>query len=302
MNRNLPPFPAVRAFEAAARHLSFKRAAEELHVTQSAISHQIKALEHYLGQPLFRRAKGGVVLTDAGKTCLPEIGKALDRLESCTDSIRERDVSGVIEIITTPAFAGRWLISRLGEFRDIYPALDVRLATTIGGVDLERDRADVAIWYGKESGTALQTDAVLRSALYPICSPDLISGGHALRNPQALRHHTLLHGDRGEAWTQWSKDAGNLELDVSRGIRFDDCNLMIEAAIEGQGIALAFKSLVTRELTEGRLVCPFDLPMEPASWYYLITPQEWVKRPKIRAFREWILQASSNEHALAATG
>lgn len=242
------------------------------------------------------------MLTDAGKKCLPEIGEALDRLESCTDSIRECDVSGVLDIITTPAFAGRWLVSRLGEFRNIYPALDVRLATTIGGVDFERDRADVAIWYGKVGGTALQTDTVLRSALYPICSPDLMSGGNALPNLRELQRHTLLHGDRGEAWTQWLENAGDLELDVSRGIRFDDCNLMIEAAIEGQGIALAFKSLIGRELAEGRLVCPFDLPLEPASWYYLLTPREWAQRPKIRAFREWVLRQSSNEHTLAETG
>lgn len=182
------------------------------------------------------------------------------------------------------------------------PSLDVRLATTIREIDFGRDRADVAIWCGKGGGHGLRTDALLRSALYPICSPDLMSGRGALRDMRDLRHQTLLHGDRGETWTRWLGKAGEVGLHPSRGIRFDDCNLMIQAAIESQGVALAFKGLVCRELAEGRLVCPFDLPLESGSWYYLLTPEEWASRLKIKAFREWLLRLSSNGHALSATG
>lgn len=289
MNRKLPPFPAVRAFEAAARHLSFRQAAEELHVTQSAISHQVKALERFLGQPLFCRENGGVALTDVGRSYLPAIGEALDRIASCTENVLERDASGTLEIVTTPAFASRWLLSRLGNFRESYPRLDVRLSTTVHGVDFARDCVDVAVWYGKGDEPGMRTDMVLRSDLYPVCNPKLLHGAAGLKVVRDLAHQTLLHSDQGETWSRWLQAAGVAGIDTSRGIRFDDCNLMIKAAIECQGVALAFSTLVADDLDRGRLVCPFDLSLKPASWYYVLSPAGWADRPKISAFRNWIL-------------
>lgn len=300
MHRDLPPFLAVRAFEAAARHLSFKKAAEELHVTQSAISHRVKALEQYLGRSLFRRQSGGVVLTAAGRSYLPTVGEVLYRLESGTRRIRGEGTFGNLAVTTTPAFAARWLVPRLDSFRMAHSDIDLHLTTTVRRVDFDRDAVDVAVWYGKNDWPGLRSDSILRSLLYPVCSPRLLEGTLPLRDADGLRRHTLLHADGGEAWARWLELAGVRGIDTTRGIRFDDCNLMIEAAIENQGIALVFSTLVAADLADGRLVRPFDLGLQPECWYFVLSPNEWSERPRIKAFRSWILNMAAQETELAA--
>ena len=289
MNRDLPPFPAVRAFEAAARHLSFKRAAGELGVTQSAISHQVKALESFVGARLFRRAPQGVSLTRAGATYLPVLGEALDRIAGVTERLRATDLSGSLTVSASSAVAARWIVPRLDRFAELYPDIDVRISTSSGLVDFARDEIDIAVRYGHGDWPGLRADRMFGSPLFPVCGPALRDGDPPLREPADLRHHTLLHHDLGEAWEHWLKVAGVNCVDAARGPRFDDCNLMLQAASEGQGVALTFSALVAPDMAAGKLVTLFDVGVPAASWYYVVYPQGRARQPKIVAFRDWLL-------------
>ena len=293
MNRDLPPFHAVRAFEAAARHLSFRRAAQELHVTQSAISHQVKALESFVGTRLFHRAPKGVSLTEAGETYLPAIGEALDRISGVTERLRTRDLSGPLTVGATSAFASRWIVPRLGRFAERYPDVDVHICALSGPVDFERDEMDVIVSYGWGDWPGLCADRMMGSALYPVCSPRLIDGDPPLHSPADLRHHTLLHYDFGEAWEQWLQAVEIDCVDPSRGPRFNDCNLMLQAAVEGQGVALTFDALVAPEFAAGQLVKLFNVSFMPTAWYYVLCAEARSHQPKVTAFRDWMLEESA---------
>jgi len=299
MNRTLPPFPAVRAFEAAARHLSFKRAAEELHVTQSAVSHQIKALEDFLGVALFRRGTRGVALTAAGRSYLPALGEALDKMASATERLRGDPARDTLSVKTTPAFASRWLLPRLDAFRRAHPSITIALSTAIDGVDFANEDIDVAVWYGYGDWPRLHSDSLLRSRLVPVCSPGLLRDGPVLRRPDDLRHYTLLHNAMSDDWARWLRAAGAGLVDATRGPRFGDCNLMMQAAVEGQGVALAFEALVDADLAAGRLVEVFDVELLPDAWYYILVPPGGQARPKVAAFRDWLLHEAAGEERAA---
>jgi LysR family glycine cleavage system transcriptional activator len=291
MNRDLPPFHAVRAFEAAARHMSFKRAAQELHVTQSAISHQVKALESFVGTRLFHRAPRGVSLTAAGETYLPVLGEALDSIAGVTDRLRSTDPSGPLMVRTTPAFAARWLIPRLDAFRGVYPDIDMRISTSIEAIDFAREGVDVVIRFGQDRGPGLRVDPFLGSTRFPVYGPKLLKGRPAIREVDDLRHYTLLHELYGEAagWARWLELAGATRVDASRGPRLEHCELEICAAIEGQGVALAYGALVEAELRSGELIKPFNMDLPPEIYYSIVSPAAWADRPKIAAFRDWLL-------------
>lgn len=292
MTRRIPPFPAVRAFEAAARHLSFKRAAEELHVTQSAISHQVKVLEQYLEVALFRRKPQGVNLTDAGKTYLPLVGGALDRLTSASELLRADRLGGPLTVGMSSAFASRWMVPRLGRFRDAFPSIELRIATFSRPVDFARDDVDVAIRVGLGDWPGLEARRLASSVLFPVCSPTLPLGGTPLQRPADLRHHTLLHYDYGEEWSKWLETAGVSCVDASRGPRFDDCNVMFQAAIDGQGVGLTFSALAAPDLNAGRLITLFDVKTMPTGWYHVVFPKASADRPKIIAYSDWLLDES----------
>ena len=289
MNRDLPPFSAIRAFEAAARHMSFKRAAQELHVTQSAISHQVKALEIYVGRRLFHRAPRGISLTHAGETYLPAIGEALDRIAAGTEHLRAAGPSGPLTVSASSAVAARWIVPRLDWFAELYPDIDVRISSSPRLVDFDRDEIDIAVRYGRGDWPGLRADRLFGSPLYPVCSPALLEGDPPLREPADLRRHTLLHHDHGESWERWLNVAGVSGVDAARGPRFDDCNLMLQAASEGQGVALTFSAMVAPDLAAGELITLFDVPISAASWYYVVYPQARARQPKIVAFRDWLL-------------
>lgn len=292
MTRRIPPFPAVRAFEAAARHLSFRRAAEELHVTQSAISHQVKALEQYLGVALFRRNPQGVDLTDAGETYLPLVGGALDRIASASEQLRADGLDGPLTIGMTPTFAARWMLPRLARLRDAFPTVDLRIATVSHPVDFSRDNVDVGIRFGRGDWPDLEVHRLADSVLFPVCSPKLPLGGNPLRKPADLRHHTLLHYDGGEEWSRWLEMAGVSGVDASRGPSFDDCNVFFQALIDGHGVGLSLSALAAPELEAGRLIPLFDVNVMPTAWYYVVYPKASAQRPKIIAIRDWLLDES----------
>lgn len=297
MRRRLPPLNALLAFEAAARHLSFTEAAEELYVTQAAISHQVKALEEHLGVKLFRRLNRALRLTDEGQAYLPAVREALDRLNEATARLRASDVRGTLTVSVLPSFAARWLVPRLGRFREIHPEIDVRVAPTAELVDFARTDVDVGIRYGRGQYPGLKADRLLEEEIFPVCSPALLTGPSPLRQPQDLCHYTLLHDERHDGWRAWLLAAGVEGVDPTRGPIFTDSGMLIQAAVAGQGVALGRQALAAADLRAGRLVRIFDLNLPTEFAYYFVCPEATADWPKIRAFREWLLAEAHREMA-----
>lgn len=297
MARTLPPLNSLRAFEAAARHLSFTKAAEELHVTPAAVSHQIKALEEQMGVPLFRRLTRALRLTEAGQAALPPLRDGFDRLADAVDLLRAHQESGVITVSVEPSFAAKWLVPRLDRLRVAHPDLEVRLDATDRLADFQRDNVDLAIRYGGGDYPGLQVDRLLSEEIFPVCSPKLRDGPAPLAQPDDLRHHTLIHLDwdledvAAPTWRMWLLAAGIHDIDFTRGPVFSMKSLALQAAIEGQGVALASSVLVSDDLAAGRLVMPFDLSVcDPLNFaYHIVVPKRTADLPKVAAFRGWLL-------------
>jgi LysR family glycine cleavage system transcriptional activator len=301
VSRSLPPLNALHAFEAVARHLSFTRGAAELHVTQSAMSHQVKALEEHLGLKLFARSERGLILTERGEDYYRAVRDALDRLDDATARLLARDGRQTLTITTLPSFATRWLVPRLGRFRDAHPQIDVRLAPTVDVIDLERGDVDVAIRYGKGDYPRMRSDRLLEEEVYPVCSPRLLAGDRPLRKPSDLRHHVLLHADTHDDWRAWLRVEGVGDVDSTRGPMFFDSSMLLEAAIAGQGVALGRSVLAAAELASGRLVRPFEVRKAADNAYYLVAPLATADRPKIVAFRAWVLTEVGRVDEAAST-
>jgi len=298
MARRLPPLNALRAFEAAARHLSFTRAADELHVTQAAVSHQIKGLEEWLGMPLFRRLNRALILTEAGQSYLPAVREALDTLSHATERLFRKDSSGALTISTMPSFAAKWLVMRLGRFQAKHPELEVRLHSTPQRVDFTQQDVDVAIRFGSGRWDGVRCERLMTEDIFPVCSPALLKGGRPLSCPEDLRHHTLLHDDYFITWGTWAEAANLTGVDVTRGPRFDDSGLLLQSAVEGAGIALARGVLVADDIAAGRLVRLFDIHLPGDYAYYVVAPPHYFSRPKVKAFRDWLFEeAASTERA-----
>jgi len=297
MSRRLPPLNALRAFECAARHLSFTRAADELHVTQAAISHQIKGLEEWLGMPLFRRMNRALILTEAGQSYLPPVRDALDTLSQATERLFRKDGSGALTISTMPSFAAKWLVMRLGRFQNRHPDVEVRLHTTAQIVDFAQQDVDIAIRFGSGNWPGLRCERLLTEDIFPVCSPALLNGDRPLRTPEDLRHHTLLHDDYFITWRTWAEAAGVTGVDATRGPRFDDSALLLQAATEGTGIALARGVLVANDIAAGRLVRLFDIHLPGNYAYYVVAPPHYYSRPKVKAFRDWLFEEASETEA-----
>ncbi len=297
MFRDLPPLNALRAFEAAARHLSFTKAAEELGVTPAAVSHQIKGLEDYLGVVLFQRLTRALRLSEAAQAALPVMREGFAKLVEASARLGAHSDSGVLTVSAGPSLAAKWLVPRLDSFRQTCPDLDLRLDANDELTDFRRDDVDVALRYGRGSYPGLRADLLFDEQFFPVCSPRLMAGPRPLRLPGDLRHHTLLHLDWGAAeetapnWRMWLLAAGIEDIDPNRGSRFNIESMAVQAAIEGQGVALASRALVQDDLKQGRLIRPFELSLgdESGFSYYLVSPQARAEEPKIAAFRDWIL-------------
>ena len=287
----LPPLKAVRSFEAAARHLSFSKAADELFVTPAAVSHQVKALEEWLGVPLFIRLNRAVILTKEGQTYLLGVRKGLEAIGVATDNIMRQDASGALHVDTLPSFAARWLLPRLSRFREAHPDIDVRLSASDHLTDFNREDVDVVVRYGHGNYPGLRVDKLLtEEVMFPVCSPALLEGRHPLRTPGDLKHHTLLHDDMRIDWQAWLIMAGVVDVDPKKG----PSSMLLSAAIEGQGIALGRSTLAADDLLAGRLVQPFDIqPIQAHHSYYLVCPEATADRPRIAAFRDWIMKEAS---------
>jgi LysR family glycine cleavage system transcriptional activator len=298
--KDLPPLNALRAFEAAARHLSFTRAAAELFVTQAAVSHQIKALEGHVGVKLFRRLPRQLLLTDEGQAYAHALTDVFARLGRATARLREPEATRrrLLTVSVVPSFAARWLVPRLGRFRQQHPEIDVRVAPQSAAADFARDDVDVGIRYGAGKYPGLRSDRLLDDELFPVCSPRLCRGAHALRRPRDLRHHVLLHDETTDDWRTWLAVAGvgaDAGVDVTRGPIFTDASMLLEAALGGQGVALARRVLAAEELRTGRLVRPFaaELTLPSARAYFVVAPRATADQPRIKAFRAWLMQEAA---------
>lgn len=293
----LPPLNALQVFEAAGRHRSFTRAAEELHITQGAVSHRIRVLEESLGRPLFRRVGRAVELSEAGAAFLPVVQGALSLLTEGTDRVFASD-SDVITVTLPPAFAMQWLIPRLGGFQAARPETEVRLSTTLRVLDLGREGVDVGIRYGNGDWPGLRCDRLFAYDLVPICSPELGNGPEPLRTPADLARHTLLHCvTEPDDWRLWFDAAGISGVDPDKGPRFDTTALTLSAAYAGLGIAIAPHAYVDEDIGEGWLVAPFEIAFASDEAFYLVAPDASAARPNITAFRDWLLAEAADQNA-----
>jgi LysR family transcriptional regulator, glycine cleavage system transcriptional activator len=302
MSARLPPLNALRTFEAAARLLSFTKAAEELFVTQAAVSHQIKTLEEHLGVALFRRLNRGLMLTDHGQLLLPAVRQAFDTLAAGVERMHEQCCRGALTISTTPSFAANWLARRLGRFQALWPDFEISLTATPRLVEFVREGIDCGVRYGFGDWPGLRAERLFGHELVPVCSPVLLEGGKPLRRPDDLRHHTLLHvlSDMDD-WRLWLRAAEVAGIDPTRGLKFDTGPLALAAAMAGAGIAITHRRLVDDDLAAGRLVELFDFELPIESAYYFIAPDGTADLPKVALFRDWILAEARAGDGQAST-
>ncbi len=295
MPRQLPPLNALRAFEAAARSESFTRAAEELCVTQGAVSHQVKLLEATLGIKLFNRERQRLVITHAGREYLNVARDALDRLAAGTERVLQRQNSGVLTVSTSPDFAAKWLVYRLGRFAEVHPGIDLRVSATMHHIDFVREEVDVAVRHGAGSWGGLDAVRLCSEQLFPVCSPKLLTGRNRITKPSDLLKTPLLHLDDSKAWSQWFDAAGVAAPETSHGLVLNRASMLIDAAVDGQGIALARTALAAWDLINGRLVRPFDLSLKLSKMYWIVCPKAASMKPKITTFRDWLLAEAADD-------
>lgn len=295
MSRRLPPLNALKAFEVAARQLSFTKAAEELFVTQAAVSHQIKALEEHLGLKLFMRKNRSLLLTEEGQSYFLDIKDIFTQLNDATEKLLARGAKGAITVSLPPSFAIQWLVPRLNQFSEAHPEIDVR----IKAVDHEEgsfgDDVDVAIYYGRGHWPNVRADKLHTEYLVPVCSPMLLNGPVPLDSPEDLKNHILLHDTSRKDWKVWMKQQAIRGVNVNQGPIFSHSSMVLQAASHGQGVALGHSVLAKPEIDSGRLVIPFNHVLVSKNAYYLVCDESQAELGKISAFREWMLKMVKQE-------
>ena len=286
------PLNGLRCFEAAARHMSFKLAAGELFVTPAAISQQIKALETELGCSLFLRRPRALELTPEGARLAPAVREAFSSLLSAVNDLKEHEEGRPLTVSVLPSFAVKWLIPRLSRFRMRYPEIDVRIAAEDRKADFVSDGVDVALRLGEGKEEGVHVQQIMTECIYPVCSPEVAARPPGLKRPEDLKHYPLLHDVNsfaGETWAHFLEHFGIGGVDVRRGAFFTQMDMVLQAAIEGQGVALARSQLVTEDLRAGRLIRPFEVETPAPLAYYFVCREESLRSNKVSVFRDWIL-------------
>ena len=297
--RRLPPLNSIRAFEATARHLSFSKAADELNVTPGAVSQQVKVLEDSLNIKLFKRKNRMILLTDEGQICLPFLSEGLDKLAQGVESILDLSIDKPLTITASPTFASRWLLPRLTSFRQQFPDIDVRIEATNEIADLVNDDIDVGIRFGSGEYAGLEVDYLFSQSVIPVAKPSLLEGENTIQSPDDLKRHTLLHahGDYFQLddnthvdWEMWFATVGVDGIDASHGLHFSQYNLLIEAALRGQGVALVGDAVISEELESGQLVKLFEKTDIPLTFsYFLAYSNSKANLSRVKIFRQWLL-------------
>ncbi|OAT34540.1 transcriptional regulator GcvA [Proteus myxofaciens] len=296
MSKRLPPLNALRVFDSAARHLSFTKAAEELFVTQAAVSHQIKTLEEFLGLKLFRRRNRSLLLTEEGQSYYLDIKEIFSSINEATRKLLARSAKGALTVSLSPSFAIQWLVPRLSGFNQAYPGIDVRIQAVDREEDKLADDVDVAIFYGRGNWTGLRTDRLYAEYLIPVCAPTLLTGEKPLKTPADLIYHTLLHDSSRRDWQAYMRQLEmQNQINVQQGPIFSHSSMVIQAAVHGQGVALVNNVMARSEIESGRLVRPFQDVLVSKNAFYLVCQDSQAELGKIAAFRQWILSQAANE-------
>lgn len=302
MANRLPPLNALRAFEASARQLSFTRAAEELFVTQAAISHQIKALEDNLGIKLFMRKNRSLLLTEEGQSYYLDIKEVFNALHDATEKLLARGAKGAITVSLQPSFAIQWLVPRLNTFNLLHPDIDVRIKAVDQPENSLTEDVDLAVYYGRGRWSGIHAEQLHTEYLIPVCSPLLLSGSKPLSIIDDLANHTLLHDASRRDWKRWFKHVDFKGGNVNHGPIFSHSAMVLQAAIHGQGVALAHSVLAKPDIDSGRLVCPFKEVLISKNSYYIVCRERQLELGKIAAFREWVLQTVADEQTIIDEG
>ena len=301
MTKRVYPLNSLRAFEASARHLSFVKAAEELHVTPAAVSHQVKKLEEYLGVQLFRRLPRGLLLAETGQLLWSELREVFLRLDRAMERVLQSDSQGALTISVAPVFAVKWLVPRLQKFDALHPDIDLRMSSSLDVIDFQRDAFDAAVRLGSGQYPGLQAVKLFDESVTPMCSPRLLEGPDTVHSPDDLRGHVLLHDDsmgfdaQAPNWDTWLEAAGARQVDASRGPRFSQPDHALQAAIDGAGVVLGWWYLAADDIGAGRLVVPFSLRLPLGSAFYLVYPEAYAERRKVMIFRNWLLEETSQD-------
>jgi len=295
MSRRLPPLNALKAFEAAARNLSFTKAADELFVTQAAVSHQIKTLEEHLGLKLFLRKNRSLLLTEEGQGYFLDIRDIFTQLIDATEKLLARGAKGSLTVSLTPSFAIQWLVPRLNLFNEAHPDIDVRIKAQDQDENSLTDDVDVAIYYGRGNWSGIETHKLHTEYMVPLCSPMLLNSTIQMNTPADLQKHVLLHDMTRRNWKTWMKTAGVRDIKVNQGPIFSHSSMVLQAAVHGQGVALGNSVLAKPDIDAGRLVIPFSHYLESKNAFYLVFRESQSELGKIVSFKDWMLGLVAQE-------
>jgi len=290
---NFNQFPSLNflhTFESVARHLSFTNAAKELFVTQAAVSHQIKALEDYLGVKLFRREKRKVFLSEEGQKLLPSVVSGLQGIADSLENIHNYDAEDTIVVGVGSSFSANWLVHRLGAFYQKYPEVNLHMKISNNDRDFVADGTDLAVVWGKGDWQGLMCEQLMVVEFTPVCSPELLNKTHPLKTPEDLIHYPLLDDPDYEVWQEWFVEAGIQERKYKRRTVIRDSNVLINSTLDGHGIALCAVGIVQEYLDSGRLIRPFELSITGGGFYYLVYPEKALRKPLVRLFKDWLIK------------
>jgi LysR family glycine cleavage system transcriptional activator len=292
MRRPLPPLNALRAFEATARHLSFSRAAEELHVTPAALSHQIRGLEDLLTLKLFHRKARAIELTAAARLMYPGIRSAFESLRTAVEQLDRAKQDRILVVSASPGLTAKWLVPRIYRFLEKHPDIDTRISSSVGFSNFTADGVDVGIRLSSGQHPDLHVEKLADECMLPLCSPRLLEGEHPLRSPHDLPRFPLIQIDLPglvPTWDDWLGAVGITGIDTTRGLRLNVADHALDAASEGAGVVLGYKLVASRDIGLGRLVVPFgpELPL-PGRCYHFVCAKGQEARPTVKAFRDWL--------------
>jgi LysR family glycine cleavage system transcriptional activator len=301
MRRPLPPLNALRAFEATARHLSFSKAAQELHVTPAALSHQVRGLEDMLGLKLFHRRARSIELTAPARLIYPGVRSGFEAIREAIDRLGRGREDRILVVSAAPGLTAKWLVPRLYRFLARHPDIETRITASIGYANFTSDGVDVGIRLSSGVHPELYVEKLSEEWLLPLCSPRLLDGKRPLRSPRDLAHFPLIQVDLPglvPTWSDWMEMAGVGGIDTSRGLRLNVADHALDAASEGVGVVLAYKMVAARDIVLGRLVAPFgpEVPV-PGRAYYFVCCRGQEKRAPVKAFRDWLFAEIEETHA-----
>lgn len=296
--RRLPPLNALKMFEASARNLSFSGASEELFVTPSAVSHQVKALENFLGVELFHRSNRKVTLTTQGEQYLTSVKHAFDEIEMATQRLSVTQGASVVQISVAPNFLIRWLMPRMSRFRALFPDVELQINASMGLLDFNRTSTDMAVYYGNGEWDDIEVEFLRKVMLVPVCGPGLLQTGPPLEKPSDLANHTLIYvSKRTWEWDNWLKKAGVEFITPKGSMQLSSSQLTTAAAQENLGVALADQTLISREIESGKLVVPFDIPLDTKKAFYLVYRKHRPLTKGMEAFRNWLMDELQDKGA-----